>query len=298
MHVPDGFLHDPASVATAVVAGGVVAVAARRSHAEVRSAGIARVAAITALIFAAQMVNFPVAGGTSGHLIGAALAVALVGPWTAVLMTAVLTVQALVFADGGVTALGTNVLLMGVVAVAVAAGIHVWLSKALQDRPGGRALTAFAAALLSVPAAALTFATLYAVAGVAPVPAAELFAHMLGWHLLIGVAEAAITAVLVVAFASARTRAIVATAVLVAAGFSLAASAHPDGLEHVAQTLGFAGLGVDSFTAASPLADYTVFGVDAWYGTAVAGAVGVTLTAAVMLALGRALPFTRSGQSG
>ncbi|HYN66428.1 MAG TPA: energy-coupling factor ABC transporter permease, partial [Ornithinibacter sp.] len=118
MHVPDGFLDAPTSVGTAVVAAGVVALSLRRARRELddRAAPLAGLVAV--FVFAAQMLNFPVGAGTSGHLIGATLAAVLVGPATATLcLTVVLAVQSLLFADGGVSALGTNVLLMGVVAV-------------------------------------------------------------------------------------------------------------------------------------------------------------------------------------
>ena len=120
MHVPDGFLDVQTSVATGVVAATAVGLALRRSRAELdeRAAPLAGLTA--AFIFAVQMLNFPVGVGTSGHLMGGALAAALVGPWTAVLcVSVVLVVQALLFADGGLTALGTNITLMAVVTVAV-----------------------------------------------------------------------------------------------------------------------------------------------------------------------------------
>ena len=118
MHVPDGFLDAPTSIATGVVAAGFVAVALRRARHELneRTAPVAGLVAV--FVFAGQMLNFPVGAGTSGHLIGGALAAILVGPWTAtVCLTVVLMVQALLFADGGLSALGTNILLMAVVAV-------------------------------------------------------------------------------------------------------------------------------------------------------------------------------------
>ena len=114
MHVPDGFLDAPTSVATAVVAAGGVALALRRARTELddRTAPLAGLVAV--FVFAAQMLNFPVGAGTSGHLLGGTLAAVLVGPWTATLcLTVVLAVQSLLFADGGITALGTNVILMG-----------------------------------------------------------------------------------------------------------------------------------------------------------------------------------------
>lgn len=127
MHVPDGFLDAPTSIATGVVAAGFVAVALRRARHELneRTAPVAGLVAV--FVFAGQMLNFPVGAGTSGHLIGGALAAILVGPWTAtVCLTVVLMVQALLFADGGLSALGTNILLMAVVAVWSGWGRSAW----------------------------------------------------------------------------------------------------------------------------------------------------------------------------
>ena len=120
MHVPDGFFDAPTSVATGVVAAGAVAVALRKARNELDERTAPMAGLVAAFIFATQMLNFPVGAGTSGHLLGGALAAILVGPWTAILcMSTVLLVQALLFADGGLTALGTNIMLMGVVTVAV-----------------------------------------------------------------------------------------------------------------------------------------------------------------------------------
>ena len=112
MHVPDGFLDAPASAATAVVAAGAVALSLRGARRELDEKTAPLAGLVAVFVFAAQMINFPVGAGTSGHLLGGVLAMVLVGPWTATLcLTAVLLVQALLFADGGITALGTNVTL-------------------------------------------------------------------------------------------------------------------------------------------------------------------------------------------
>ncbi|WP_101397065.1 energy-coupling factor ABC transporter permease [Phycicoccus duodecadis] len=206
MHVPDGFLDAPTSVATMVVAGGVVAaslVRASRRELDERTAPLAGLVAV--FVFAAQMVNFPVGAGTSGHLIGAALAAVLVGPATATLcLTVVLAVQAFLFADGGVTALGTNVVLMGVVAVWVGYGVARAVLAVLPRRMSSVPLAAAASSFVSVPAAALVFTGLFAVGGVAPIPLGPLVATMLGWHLLIGVGEALITFLAVSSIVAAR----------------------------------------------------------------------------------------------
>jgi cobalt/nickel transport system permease protein len=198
MHVPDGFLDAPTSVATAAVAAVGVGVALRGSRRELDDRTAPLAGLVAAFVFAAQMVNFPVGAGTSGHLMGGALAAALVGPWTAVLaVSVVLLVQALLFADGGTTALGTNIVLLGLVAPAVAALVITVLIRLLPRRTGVVAPVAAVAALVSVPVAALVFVGLYAVGGTAPVPLDALIGAMLGWHVLIGVGEALVTGLVV-----------------------------------------------------------------------------------------------------
>jgi cobalt/nickel transport system permease protein len=205
VHVPDGFLDAPTSVATGVVAAGAVAVALRRARAELdeRTAPLAGLTA--AFVFAVQMMNFPVGAGTSGHLIGGALTAVLVGPWTAVLcMTVVLLVQAVLFADGGLTALGTNVTLMGVIAVGVGYGLFRLVVAVLPKTRTGLLVGAGVAAFVSVPAAALAFVLLFAVGGVADIPVGTVAATMGGIHVLIGIGEAVITVVVLGAVLATR----------------------------------------------------------------------------------------------
>jgi cobalt/nickel transport system permease protein len=205
VHVPDGFLDAPTSTATAAVAAGGVALALRGARRELdeRTAPLAGLTA--AFVFAVQMVNFPVGAGTSGHLMGGLLAAVLVGPWTAVLcMTVVLIVQALLFADGGLTALGTNVTLLGLVAVAVGWGAFRLLARLLPTSRGGVLTAAGVGAFLSVPVAALVFVGLFAVGGVADVPVGTVAAAMGGVHVLIGLGEAAITVAVVSAVLAVR----------------------------------------------------------------------------------------------
>ena len=205
MHVPDGFLDAPTSAATAAVAAGGVAIALRGARRELdeRTAPLAGLTA--AFVFAVQMVNFPVGAGTSGHLMGGVLAAVLVGPWTAVLcMTVVLVVQALLFADGGLTALGTNVTLLGLVAIAVGWAVFRLLTAVLPTTRGGVLAAAGTAALVSVPVAALAFVGLFAVGGVADVAVGTVAAAMGGVHVLIGLGEAAITVAVVGAVLAVR----------------------------------------------------------------------------------------------
>lgn len=198
MHVPDGFLDAPTSVATGVAAAAVVAVALRQARTELddRTAPLAGLTA--AFVFAGQMINFPVGAGTSGHLIGATLATVLVGPWTGILcMSVVLTVQALLFADGGLTALGTNILLMAVVAGGVGWLMTQAVLRFRPDHPRSLPPAAFVGGFVSVPVAALAFTGLYAVGGATDISLAALASAMVGWHVLIGIGEAFITALTV-----------------------------------------------------------------------------------------------------
>lgn len=205
MHVPDGFLDVPTSLATGAIAIGGVGLALRRAESELRVSGPALPGLVAAFVFATQMVNFPVGAGTSGHLIGGALAAALVGPWTAILvMTVVLTVQALLFADGGLSALGTNVILLAIVAVVVGSAVTRALLRIAPRRPGWVVPAASVGAFLSVPAAAVVFTLLYGVGGTVDIPLATLAGAMIGWHALIGVGEAVITAAILGAVVAAR----------------------------------------------------------------------------------------------
>ena len=205
MHVPDGFLDAPTSLATGVVAAAAVAVSLRAARRELDDRTAPMAGLVATFVFAAQMINFPVGAGTSGHLMGGALAAVLVGPWTAVLcLSVVLVVQALLMADGGITAIGTNISLIGIVTVAVGWGVFVLLRRVLPARISIVAPAAAAGALLSVPVAALVFTGLFAIGGNAPVDLTALTATMLGWHSMIGLGEAAVTGLVVASVVAAR----------------------------------------------------------------------------------------------
>lgn len=206
MHVPDGFLDAQTSILTGAIAVGALALAMRRTRSEsAAELGVPMIALTATTIFAAQMVNFPVGDGVSGHLLGGALAAVLVGPAAAMLcLSLVLIVQATLFADGGVGALGTNIVLFAVVGVLVGWGVFLLAVRLLPERRWSLAAAAGAGALASVPAAALVFSALFAVAGAAAVDVPALFAAMFGWHLLIGVGEAAITALVLSAMLAVR----------------------------------------------------------------------------------------------
>jgi cobalt/nickel transport system permease protein len=205
MHVPDGFLDVPTSIATGVVSAATIAVALKKSRQELDEKTAPMAGLTAAFVFAVQMLNFPVGVGTSGHLMGGALAAVLVGPWTAVLvLSVVLTVQALVFADGGLTALGTNILLIGIVTVLVGWLVSKAVLRLMPTKPTSVVPASFVGALVSVPAAAAVFVLLYMVGGATELPFGALMATMLGWHTLIGLGEAVITAATVGAVVAVR----------------------------------------------------------------------------------------------
>lgn len=205
MHVPDGFLDAPTSLVTAGVAVTGIAIALRGARRELDDRVAPLAGIIATFVFAGQMINFPVAGGTSGHLMGGALTAVLVGPYTGLLcMTVVLVVQALMFADGGITALGTNVVLMGVVAVVVGYAVFRTALLVLPRRISMVAPAAALGAIASVAASAATFVVLYSAGGVLPIPFDTLLTAMLGVHLLIGTGEAVITFMVVAGIVSVR----------------------------------------------------------------------------------------------
>lgn len=205
MHVPDGFINAPVSAVTGVVAAGAIAVSLKGARRELDEKTAPLAGLVAAFIFAVQMLNFPVAAGTSGHLLGGALAAILVGPYTGVLcVSVVLLMQGILFADGGLTALGVNITDMAIVTTVVAYAVFRGLVKVLPR--GRRSITAaaFVSALLSVPAAAIAFTLLYAVGGTTDVSIDKVATAMVGVHILIGIGEAAITALTVGAVIAVR----------------------------------------------------------------------------------------------
>jgi cobalt/nickel transport system permease protein len=205
VHVPDGFLDAPTSLATGVVAAAGVAVALRKARTELDDRTAPMAGLVAAFVFAGQMINFPVGAGTSGHLLGGALAAILVGPWTAALcISVVLLVQSLFMADGGITALGTNITLMGLVGVVVGWLVFKAARAVLPKSVGSVPVAAAAGAFLSVPAAAAVFTLLFAVGGTAPIDSGDVLTAMLGWHTLIGIGEAVVTALVVSAVVASR----------------------------------------------------------------------------------------------
>lgn len=302
MHVPDGFFDAPTSIATGLIAAGAVGFSLQRANREIRETGPALAGLTAAFVFAVQMVNFPVGAGTSGHLLGGALAATLVGPWTGVLvMSVVLLVQGLLFADGGLTALGTNIMLMGLITVVVGYLVTRALLKVMPKRVGSVVPATAIGALISVPVAALAFTGLYAIGGTVDIPLGKLATAMVGWHILVGLGESIITAAVLSAVVATRPDLVyaarhlqadlvlvsadgtsstvspdrpvaakpagrsvgvgVAVTLVIAGVISLFASAHPDGLQFVGAKLGFESTAQDSAVAGSPLAGYGVTGL-------------------------------------
>ena len=206
MHIPDGFIDIPTSAAFAgasalAVAGAVKG--ARRQLSE-QSAPLAGLTAV--FIFAVQMLNFPVAAGTSGHLLGAALAMVLVGPYAATLaLVVVLIIQAFLFADGGLTALGLNIFNMGVIGVWVSFVLFMFLKKIFPKTKSWLVIASFISALISVPAAAVGFVIEYAIGANATFSVGTVLNAMVGTHILIGIGEAIITALTVSAVLASRS---------------------------------------------------------------------------------------------
>lgn len=205
MHVPDGFINAPVSAVAGVVAAGAVAVSLKGARRELDEKTAPLAGLVAAFIFAVQMLNFPVAAGTSGHLLGGALAAILVGPYTGILcISVVLLMQGILFADGGLTALGVNILDMGIVTTVVAYALFRGLVGLLPRTRRSTTGAAFVAALVSVPAAACAFTLMYWIGGTTDIPIGKVFTAMVGVHVLIGIGEAVITALTVGAVIAVR----------------------------------------------------------------------------------------------
>ncbi|MBD2295785.1 PDGLE domain-containing protein [Anabaena sphaerica FACHB-251] len=302
MHIPDGFISVPVAAATSLASGVALFVSFGRSQ---TAFGIRRAPVLgltTAFIFAAQMINFPVAGGTSGHLLGGALAAIILGsPWAGMLCIAtVLIIQAVLFADGGITALGANILNMGVIGVWVAWVLTQTLQRLLGGSKGRLPIAAGIAAGVSVVVAAIACAIELALSGTAP--ANIVLPTMTGVHILIGVGEGLITGGVLTYLATARPDLLpgeeqkfrgwlipVVSILLVAGVLSLFASAWPDGLEKVAENLGFLHLGEKvRVIVPTPLADYNIEGLGK-IGTSIAGLVGATACFAVAFGIAKVM---------
>ncbi len=296
MHIPDGFLSIIVAVAFWVMTIISAGYALKRVGRELGERQVPLMGVLAAAIFAGQMLNFSVAGGTSGHLMGAAIATILVGPWAAILiMTAVVSIQALIFQDGGLLALGANIFNMGLIGVAVSYFVYRTIQKLARGQKWGIFVGGFAAAWLSIEVAALAVALQLALSGTSPaniaVPA------MAGIHAIIGIGEGLITfGALSVIYASRRDLLeavqqqksgglVWAGGLVVAlllAVLSPLASTHPDGLEWVAEQKGFLNMIQEPFYKIIP--DYIFPGINnETLATVVAGIAGTLIVFCVAI---------------
>jgi cobalt/nickel transport system permease protein len=307
-HIPDGFLSAPVTAGTIAAAGALAGDAARRSRQELDERAAPTLGLATAAVFAAQMVNFPVAAGTSGHLLGGTLVAVLFGPWAAFLvMTAVLVAQALIFADGGITALGANVLNIAGAGALVGYGVYWTLTALAGGGATRRSLAAAVAAYLAMVLTGLAAGLELGLSGIAPTRLAV--GAMAGVHAILGLAEAVITGLVVWALARRRPDllfdpragrpaapkrplllgALGALAIL-AGVLSVVAAAAPDSLERLATDLGFAGAG--STWRGVPFPDYRTW-LPGAAGALIAAVLGVALLFAGGAATFRALTMAR-----
>jgi cobalt/nickel transport system permease protein len=205
MHIPDGFIDAPTSLAAGAVAVTGIGVCVRRSAAVLEDRQVPLVGLVSAFVFAAQMVNFPVASGTSGHLLGGVLAAVLVGPALGALcLCVVLLVQSLLFADGGLSALGLNVVDMALVGVLGGYAMYAGLVRLLPRRASSVVVACGVAAGFSVVLSALAFTAEYAIGGTGGGSVTAVGGAMVGVHVLIGVGEGIITASTIGAVLAAR----------------------------------------------------------------------------------------------
>lgn len=305
MHIPDGFLSPQISLLLWIATAVLIGIAVRKtSRTDVRLLASQPIlmGVLGAFIFAAQMFNFPVATGTSGHLLGGVLAGYLLGPWAGtIVMATVIGIQALLFQDGGLLVLGANIFNMGIIGTLGGSFVARGIGTALGGSRSASILGAGVAAWLAVLAAA-GFTTLQlGLSGTTDVSVG--LPAMLGVHALIGIGEALITVAAltfiaqtapdILAGVSAPRMASpvrrLAIGVVIAGGVvtlaSLFASANPDGLEAVAEQLGFLDAGLSAPFELFP--DYTIPGLDGTASTVVAGLLGMIVVIGVLMALGR-----------
>jgi cobalt/nickel transport system permease protein len=315
MHIPDGFLDAKTLAVTAGLAAIGVTTAVRQARTQLPPRRVPLLGVTAAFVFAAQMVNFPIAGGTSGHLVGGTLAAVLLGPSAAVLvLTAVLTLQCLLFADGGLLALGANVFNMGV--VSGVGGYYVYRAVRRVFGDSGLLAAVAVAAWCGTVMAAVAAAGELALSNVVPWSVGVL--AMAGVHVVMGVGEALITTLVVLAINRTRPEILtdgaaglparsvgetVAFGLVISLGLGMfvspVASAWPDGLEKVAETLGFLGRAVTVPLVPSPLANYALPGIasSAW-ATALAGGVGTTMIFLLVFGVARLLVPRRRPEGG
>ncbi|MFA6279802.1 MAG: energy-coupling factor ABC transporter permease [Bdellovibrionales bacterium] len=313
MHIPDGFVSLPVNAATMVATAATLAVAFWRTRSPKNNDGssMTLAAMMASFVFAAQMLNFPIGGGTSGHFLGGVAIAALLGPWSACLMMAlVLTTQAFFFADGGVTALGSNIMNMGIIGGAMVYPLMRTLRRFMPKGLSGYYLSAGAASWIGIVLASAACAIELALSGTTLLSVS--FPAMVETHAIIGVGEAAITVAALATVAAVRPSVLPAWALLgntkaaekismrklVAGGLAVAlalavlvspfASGSPDGLEKIATDQGFLSMASATTWAYSLFPDYQVSAITAeGLSTGLAGFIGTLLVFAFGLGLSR-----------
>ncbi|SDF02852.1 cobalt/nickel transport system permease protein [Pseudonocardia oroxyli] len=205
MHMSDGLVNAPTSLLFGAIAIVGMALCLWRARTDLDDRTAPMAGLVTAFVFAVQMINFPILPGASGHLLGGALVAILVGPYVgAVCIGIVLLVQALLFADGGLTALGMNVTNMALIGTFVGYGVAVLLRGLARRGRGGLLVVAFTAAFANTVVASLGFVLEYAIGGAGGASLGTVFTLMVGLHALIGIGEGVITAATVGAVAAVR----------------------------------------------------------------------------------------------
>jgi cobalt/nickel transport system permease protein len=205
VHIPDGFINGATSAGFGIAAAGGLGAALRQTGKYLSERQVPLAGLVAAFVFAAQMVNFPVISGMSGHLLGGVLAAVLVGPWAAfVVVSVVLMVQGIFFADGGLSALGLNIVNLGFLGAVGGYAVYRVLLKVMPKDDRGVILAAGIAAGVAVPVAAMGFVLQYAVGGTTDLSVGSVFAAMLATHILIGIGEGIITAMVIGAVVRSR----------------------------------------------------------------------------------------------
>jgi len=203
MHIPDGFLNLGTAAATGVVSAGAIAGAVRETGKQLKEKQVPIMGVLAAFIFAAQMLNFPIVGGTSGHFMGAALAAIILGPWAGVLiMSCVLIAQCLIFQDGGLVALGANIFNMGIVGSFSSYFIYKFVVKVIPNNANNRLIGGFIGAWVAIVLAATACAIELAVSGASPM--GVVLPAMTGVHALIGIVEGLVTVAVLGAIKATR----------------------------------------------------------------------------------------------
>ena len=319
MHIPDGLLDTPVCLATGAISLAAVGYSVHRLKDSLADRTVPMTGMVAALVFAGQMVNFPVAAGTSGHLVGAVLAARLLGPWAGCLaLTLVLFVQKFLFNDGGLLALGPNVLHMAVIGCLGGYAIQSAVARLTGDTVRGRVIGVVVASWFTVMAAAVLCSVEFAISHAAnpDFQLGRFLALMMLFHALIGIGESLISGGVIRFVATRRPELLynppassgrpwrrtlvagLATALLVALLLSPLASSAPDGLEAAVQQ---SELPAPQSAGLSLFGGYDqVLGDEGWesWSVVLSGLIGTLVVFGIALVLGRPLDRTSDSAAG